>query len=1015
MSSQQLKSPLPILFAILFLGGVAPLAKADGKGEQTLTLDGEWKFTTFLGEGSNYRDISPGPADLVIDNSQTDRLEVVGNWAVKSQGERDTSCWGEDYLARFFKHGDAAAYVRFDTTPPKNGLYEHFIRYPFGHHLTTRLQINHAGGVDSRHVSQRNRCGQWISLGIYRLNVDSDSSIEWSATTPGGVAVDAVMLRPVSESEWDTAREQKTKAPLPDTDDSHWDLIPAPGHWGMLNKYSNYTGKGWYRRNFTVPDSWVDEKGKRVRLEFDAVYHVANVYLNGEHIGRHQGGFTPFEFDVTDKIVYDRPNLLAVESDNNYLVGATWNWGGIIRSVRLVRNNDVRIAYQYVHAEPNLETGDASVQIKVRVENNGPQSRQLRVRTEIEGAQPLAETARTIEVAANSVSDIDLDAKLEPADVRLWHFDTPHLYTAVTTISEAGSDLHSRRDRFGIRKVQLTPSKLLLNGEPVRLSGYNRVSDHRYWGSSEPQHVLERDVKLMKNANANFMRIMHGTQNERLLDLCDKQGIMLIEEVNVRELTNPEFTPPEYPLVRQWLREMIERDVNHPSIVGWSVGNELNDHYSYVQKMIDYVKSDLDPNRLVACVSYTGHRDQDTPTNDPLTESDIMLQNCYMESPEVVIEALHRKWPGKPLFFSEFGLGKFTDETLDGRLPGLANWNANVRGRNTFVVGASLWTYNDYRSGYAETLENENRTWGLVNVWRQKRRLYDQCRAENSPVKGIVFDRLDPARRRASVTIPVRAPEDYPSFTLRDYRLTWRFRDRAGESLQDYSLSLPTLRPGDEPWTGEIEWNTPPTEPFDLQAQLTTPTGHIRAETVVRFQAPPRPAIATAIPGDSAIRVCFEPPLGADEWCVRYTGQDGEVRTSEKTIDQQLDLLGLVNGWQYRLELIASNSQGDSPVSEPLDLAPNGDILPPIIRRAFLADDKLVVGYSGESDDQSYVLQYGKDRDRLEREVRSNVRGMMVAEAASSDPVWLRIRRIVKGRESGWSNVVLATSHAPQL
>ena len=196
-----------------------------------------------------------------------------------------------------------------------------------------------------------------------------------------------------------------------------------------------------------------------------------------------------------------------------------------------------------------------------------------------------------------------MDAK----DVTLWHFDKPYLYACSSIIKEGKIELNTRTDKFGIRKVEVTPTQFLLNGEPVRLAGFNRVSDHRYWGSSEPQSLINQDVDLMKNAGANFMRIMHGTQNEKLISRCDEKGILLFEEVNVRELSNPEFVAPDYTIAKQWLKEMIERDCNHASIVGWSVGNELSDHYDYAQKMISYVKSELDPHRLVTCVSNTGY------------------------------------------------------------------------------------------------------------------------------------------------------------------------------------------------------------------------------------------------------------------------------------------------------------------------------------------------------------------------------------------------------------------------
>ncbi|QDV63365.1 Beta-galactosidase [Crateriforma conspicua] len=986
-----------------------------GEDEQVVSLGSEWKFNTFFGEGSDPHRIQAGPDDIVIDNANDDLVEVVGNWGRKTEGDRDTKLWGDDYRTRFytdadFVPGESLPAVRFDTTPPRAGLFEHFVYYPFGHHLTTRVRIAHADGTDTHHISQRVRCGQWVSLGVYRLGPGGDHFLEMSAITPGGVAADAVMLRPVSDAQWLASRADIRNAPSPELDDSDWDAIPVPGHWGMRNEYSNYNGKGWYRRSFTLPQTWQRDESRRIRLRFEAVYHLARVFLNGRYVGRHQGGLTPFEFDVTDQVNFDGTNVLAVEADNDFLVGATWNWGGIIRDVSLIQTSDVRVSYQYAHAEPDLDAGTAAIQTKVRATNDSTRQRTVDLQTELyDGDRLLGSGTATITVPAKNDREATINIDLKPADVHLWHFDRPHMYHAKTTLRENGSSQHSRSDRFGIRKVQIKPEGLWLNGEKVRLAGYNRVSDHRYWGSSEPEHVLRHDVRLMKNANANFMRIMHGTQNKRLIELCDENGILLFEEVNVRELTNPELTPPDYPLTRQWLREMIERDVNHPSIIGWSVGNELSNHYTYVAKMIDYVHRELDPHRLVSCVSNTGYRDHETPVNDPLGESDVMLQNCYMQRPTTMIEALHRKWPNKPIFFSEFGMGKFTEASLDGSLPELDQWNACIRGHFPFVIGASLWTYNDYRSGYAQTLEDENRAWGLVNVWRQKRRLFAQCRSENSPVLDIQIDAVNPNQNNASVKIPIRGRDDYPCFTMQDYDLVWQFRDSDGNTLLTESIDLPTLQPGDSPWTGTIHWQTFPTDAFDLVARLVTPNGFTRYETVQRFAVPQKPTGATAIASHDSIRVFFDRPASADEWFVRCSGPDGTTTESKRTIDPYVDLSELTAGGGYQVRVITSNAKGDSVPSQPIDVTTDGTILPPVIWHAFVHDGRLVVGYSAQPDDATYVVQYGEDESDLSSELQTDLRGMLSVDVNDAKSVSLRMKRIASGKESGWSNIVNAT------
>ncbi len=814
------------------------------------------------------------------------------------------------------------------------------------------------------------------------------------------------MLRSIDAETYQGAQAERERVVEFEYNDSGWDDLKVPGHWGMLNEFAGYTGKGWYRTLLNLPDHWKKSPSERVRLRFDAVYHIANVYLNGEYVGRHQGGFTPFEFDVTDLIDYGGRNILAVEADNSALVGATWNWGGIIRDVWLIKNSDVRIGHQYVHAEPDLETGAAAVRVRIRVENDSGESREVKVRAEIFGEKRIGKTEDSLLVKPHSIEDVILNTDLSASDVKLWHFDAPHLYHVESSLSEGGEIGHTRRDRFGIRKVEVTDDQLLLNGEAVRLGGFNRVSDHRYWGSSEPQEIIDLDVDLMKNAGANFMRIMHGTQNEKLIDRCDEKGILVIEEVNVRELTNPEFTYPEYPLAKQWLREMIERDCNHPSIIGWSVGNELRLHYRYVEETIEYVKSELDPYRLVSCVSNTGHRENETPENDPLGLSDLILQNCYMQTPEGMITPIHAKWPGKPMFFSEFGIGKFTTPSLDGDLPGLTDWYATIRGKNTFVIGGSLWTFNDYRSPYVQTLEDENRAWGLVNVWREKRRLYERLQRELSPVRDIVVEALDMEKGSASVKIPIRSADDFPSYSMRDYRLSWELRDESGSVLVEGSEHLPLLRPEDGEWTGNISWENSNPDAFDFRIRLLSANGYTRYERVLPFRVPNSPTITAIAEGKGSVRVIFSKAFGAAEHFLRYAGADGKVVETEPTWDHYIDIPDLASGRIYSAELIAVNEAGESAPSEAIEIRSGAGPLPPVIWHASIRDGKLIVGYSGEAGDEGYAIRYGVDKHSMNDVVSTNNRGMMTVGLGNMTEVNFQIKRTGVGGESEWSRIV---------
>ncbi|MEX0320878.1 MAG: glycoside hydrolase family 2 TIM barrel-domain containing protein [Puniceicoccaceae bacterium] len=1029
-------------------------------GEEQLSLNGDWKFYAIYGEGSNYMNIRPSEGDIVIDNNDPN-VETRGTWKTLKEGTRNSRFYGADYQQHNFtltdlKRADRTddSYFRFLPEFKKSGYYEAFTWYPFASHLTAQYNIKHADGVTTKYVSQRTVCNEWNSLGIFKFDKNEENYIELTAIVSGAVAADAVMFREIPEEKYLHAKEEPSRVFMSDFDDSHWHDLKVPGHWGMINDFSNYSGKAWYRKTIDLPGTWTMEPDERYYLQFGGVYHLSEVYLNGILIGKNRGGFTPFEFDVTDTLNFDGENVIAVQADNSAIVGATWNWGGIIRDVTLSRNKDVRIDYQYIHAEPDLQTGSAELKLKVRIENNSADKRTIKVDSRIMDGTEIGSLSGTIQIGPNSFQDIHLETVLRSEDVELWHFDNPKLYQIKTTISEGKMVLNKQEDHFGIRKVELTDSKMLLNGEPVRLAGFNRVSEHRFWGSSEPVEVLERDVDLMKEAGANFTRIMHGTQNEKLFDLCDRKGILIFEEINVRDLDNDEFranyvpvatlekeigrevnpaeeeilmldepyvrvreehdykvTGKNYFLSKYWLKGMIERDINHPSIIGWSVGNELNNHFDYGRRAIEYVKKELDPYRLVTCVSNSGQKEEYTPETDPNTFVDMIMHNMYrwQGDPQEILTTLRTKWPDKPVFISEFGFDPFPSTALDGVKEIFSEWTNHYRYKNEFVIGTSMWTFNDYRSSYAGTTAEENRVWGIINSWRQKRRLYQRIQREHSPVLDIEVTNIDFRTNTAYVRMPVRSERDYPSHSMRNYKLRYQFRNSDGEVISSNSIDLPDIQPSDKEWKGSISWNRLPSEALDLTVNLVTPTKHSRFDKTISFNRAITPDISAIIPGGNAVRILFDKVPNATEYHVTYIGSDQKLHESYRTITDRIDIEGLDENKTYTFRLIAINDKGDSKPSDPVMATTNRTPLPPIIWDSFIVENKLVIGYSSDFDDGEYVIHYGSSKDRLNNEFISNVRGMVSIDLNDEKEVYFKMKRNKGSRASSWSQVLRVT------
>ncbi|MEN0047472.1 MAG: glycoside hydrolase family 2 TIM barrel-domain containing protein [Bacteroidota bacterium] len=1028
-------------------------------GEEQISLNGDWKFYAIYGEGSNYLNIQETEEDIVIDNNDPN-TEKQGNWKSSKKGIRDSKFYQEDYLQHNFTltnlnnaNKTDSSYFRFYPNFKKSGHYEVFTRYPFASHLTAQYNIKHAQGIATKFVSQRVFCNEWNSLGIYDFNSADENYIELTAIASGTVAADAVLFREVPKEQYLKAKVEPSRVFLSEFDDTDWHDLKVPGHWGMLNDFSNYTGKAWYRKTLELPENWTKTSDTRYYLKFGGVYHLAKVYLNGKFIGMNRGGFTPFEFEVTDVLDFSRKNVIAVQADNSAIVGATWNWGGIIREVTLTKSKDIRINHQYIHAEPDLKTGTAELKLKVRIENNSTEKRTIRINSKVMDEIQIGALSGSIELEPNSQQDIHLNAILPSEKVELWHFDHPKLYQLQTTIAEGNTIFDVQENHFGIRKIELTDSQMLLNGEAVRLAGFNRVSEHRFWGSSEPIEVLEKDVDLMKEAGANFMRIMHGTQNEQLIDLCDKKGILLFEEINVRDLDNDEFKANYYPLsklgdekrvklnseeeeilmldepyikveerhdvavleknyflARYWLKRMIERDLNHPSIIGWSVGNELNNHYEYGRAAIEYVKTELDPYRLVTCVSNSGQKKEYTPETDPNTFVDLIMHNMYrwQGNPQEILTTLRTKWPDKPIFISEFGFDPFPSTALDGDKAIFSEWINNFRHQNEFVIGTSMWTFNDYRSGYAGTTAEENRVWGIINSWRQKRRLFQRIKKEHAPITDIEISAINFEKNTANIRMPIRSQSDYPSHSMYDYQLSYQFRNSKGENVFEKAIDLPNLSPVDKEWKGSIAWKPLPSDVLDLTVSLISPTNYSRFDKTISFQPAIRPEIAEIIPAKNAVRILFNKVPNATEYFVSYSSNDGKVYESYKTISNYIDLEGLENNETYSFQLYAINDKGTGKPFKLVKTTTDQNDLPPIIWDAFIADHKLVIGYSSDFNDGNYTIKYGSSKDQLDKEFTSNVRGMASIDLDGESEIYFKIKRVNRALESNWSQLVKA-------
>lgn len=518
-------------------------------------------------------------------------------------------------------------------------------------------------------------------------------------------------------------------------DYSKWDNIAVPGNWDTTGKYSDYSGKGYYQREFIVPDTF---SGKHLRLKFDAVYHHAKVWLNGKLLGEHTGGYTPFEFVVTEKVKFNEVNSLVVMADNTYQRGAWWAWGGISRDVKLIADNDLRIVYQHISAIPDFERGVVTFTLEYKLKNYSGKSAQANLESSLVVAgNALKRITGKVNLSAMQFTTHKVEFVEKLTDYSLWDIDEPNLYSLSSSLRRNDQAMDYAEDTFGIRKFEVRSEQFFLNNRPVRLNGVNRIHDHPDFGNTEPDVLVLKDMEDIKSLGANFSRLMHAPNSGNLLDICDRLGFLIIGEIPVWGDTDPQSLPGN-PLTKQWLKEMIERDFNHPCVVGWSVGNELRnpglpwaektltpDQYGYVNSMLDYV-AELDPTRLKTYVSITAYNKPANLQNEPFEKLDFMSINSYGDAVERASNA-HKQFPGKPIFMSEIGLkqiGGDKDSRLDDKL---VEYMRRLKDF-PYVTGFSIWSYNDYRSNYKGTPESGFREWGIVDEHRNRKEAYYQLK-----------------------------------------------------------------------------------------------------------------------------------------------------------------------------------------------------------------------------------------------------------------------------------------------
>lgn len=450
-------------------------------------------------------------------------------------------------------------------------------------------------------------------------------------------------------------------------------------------------GIGWYLYELTPRKEW---KGRRVMLDFGGMMLVGDVYVNGQHVGATDYGYLGFDTDVSQLLRYGEKNEIAVRTDTRAANNSRWyTGGGLFRDVRLIVTND----QLYFPRHPLYITTRNNREVNIRAEIVNRQKKQ---KGENHGAMPIEVKIldMTGRVVAQQKTDMPFNAKWRDREyelptitlegAQLWSCDHPYLYTAeVTLYDKEGRVADKTREHFGMRTIELSPQHgLLLNGKKVLLKGYANHHTLGDLGAAAYPRAIEQQLLTMKRFGFNHIRTSHNPYSEDLLRLCDQYGILVVDELY--DKWNAQFTGGRGDFLSLWQKnipEWVKRDRNHPSVILWSLGNELQHHANMpfndwgvtLYRLMRQLLHRYDNTRLTTVAMHPRYRNIDTDSipADLAVATEVNSYNYrYMYFP-----ADMKRYPEKIFYQSEASteaMGpNFFEMNLD-KVMGLAYWGA---------------------------------------------------------------------------------------------------------------------------------------------------------------------------------------------------------------------------------------------------------------------------------------------------------------------------------------------------
>lgn len=444
----------------------------------------------------------------------------------------------------------------------------------------------------NRSVSRRDWLGQ--AVGAAGLVAAFGPAGEAAPQTPLVGDSGAARIRDSFDFDWKFFKGDAPGAQQPEFADANWRALDLPHDWSIEGPFREQpgsatcahlpTGIGWYRKRFRLPESSADRK---VSIEFDGVYQNSEVWINGQYLGKRPYGYISFSYDLTPHLKFGGDNVIAVKVDNSHQPNCRWYSGsGIYRHTWLLVTHQLHVAHwgSFV-TTPHVDANSSIVQIKTKVQNDGKREAKCTLTTSIlDRDGKVVQTAEANQSIAANGGEYEFVQQVRVDKPNLWSDVNPYLYTVRSTVKQQEQAVDQYDTVLGIRAIEFDADKgFLLNGKQVKLNGVCLHHECGAVGAAVPERVWQRRLEKLKAMGCNSIRTSHNPYAPEFLDLCDKLGLMVMNEA-YDEWKEPKPQTPDFGY-RIYFDEWSERDVtsfihrdrNHPSVVLWSAGNEIVD------------------------------------------------------------------------------------------------------------------------------------------------------------------------------------------------------------------------------------------------------------------------------------------------------------------------------------------------------------------------------------------------------------------------------------------------------